>query len=40
MAGQRKKEELINIRISEKTEEVNARGGLHDKKPKAENKTY
>ena len=35
MADQRKKE-LINIRVSEKPEEVNARGGLHDKKQKAE----
>ena len=36
MADQRKKE-LINIRISEKSEEVNARGGLHDKKQKQKN---
>ena len=35
MADQRKKE-LINIRISEKSDGVNALGGLHDKKPKAE----
>ena len=36
MAEQSKKEKLINIGISEKPEEVNVRGSLHDKKQKAE----
>lgn len=36
MADRRKKEELINIRILEKPEKVNSRGGIHDKKQKTE----
>ena len=36
MADRRKKEKLINIRISEKPVEVNSRGSLLDKKQKAE----